>query len=286
MNKGIFPEYYSNIMISRYSTINFENIKIVIIIDNNNIIWFNAKQISTALNYSRKKLAINKNVEKENKIQLKNIDIDFHVKQQPDSIYINESGLYSLLILSRSQKSKKFLKWITSEVIPLMRKNSIYSNNNEITLLQKKINELEHKNKLLKNDMKVEKFPEGAIVYIIEDYDDNENKIYKIGKTDDMNKRIKIYNTHSIHNKIIVHYVEILCPLQLETCIRSMLYKYRIKNRKDFFDCSLLKIKKAFNLCIKSIKCIEQEGGTINKITYYESKLNTLYNKINIASID
>jgi mannosyltransferase OCH1-like enzyme len=132
-------------------------------------------------------------------------------------------------------------------------------------------------------DMKVEKFPQGAIVYVIEDYDDNENKIYKIGKTDDMNKRIKIYNTHSIHNKIIVHYVEILCPLQLETCLRSMLYKYRIKNRKDFFDCSLLKIKKAFNLCIKSIKCIEQEGGMINKITYYENKLN---NKITIASID
>ena len=48
-----------------------------------------------------------------------------------------------------------------------------------------------------------------------------------------MNKRIIIYNTHSIHNKPVVHYVKIKCPLQLETCLKSMLYKYRIKNRKD-----------------------------------------------------
>ena len=31
----------------------------------------------------------------------------------------------------------------------------------------------------------------------------------------------------TLHNKKVVHYVELLCPLQLETCIRSMLYKYR-----------------------------------------------------------
>jgi len=273
-------------VITNYNIINFENKKIIIIIDNNKIIWFNAKQIGIALKYKEPKKAITKYVDKEDKIQLKNIDLNFKVEQQPDSIYINESGLNSLLILSRTKKSKKFLKWITKDVLPLMRRSSIYSNNDEITLLQKKINELEHQNKLLKNDMKIEKFPEGAIVYVVEDYDVNQEIIYKIGKTDDMNKRIKIYNTHSIHNKPIVHYIEIKCPLQLETCLKSMLYKYRIKNRKDFFNCSLIKIKQAIDKCIKSIKCIEQEGGAIEKITYYENKINKLYNKIILASIN
>ena len=126
------------------------------------------------------------------------------------------------------------------------------------------------------------------MVYIVEDYDiDNDNQIYyKLGKTTDMNKRIKIYNTHSIHKKKVVHYVEVQCPLQLETCVRSMLYKYRFKNNKDFFLCSLNKIKKAFNECIKSIKCIEnQTGGIINKVTYYENKLLDIYTTINISSI-
>ena len=55
-------------------------------------------------------MAIINNVEQEDKIQLKNIDINFKVYQQPDSIYINESGLNSLLILRRTQKSKKIFE--------------------------------------------------------------------------------------------------------------------------------------------------------------------------------
>ena len=214
------------------------------------------------------------------------MDINIKIKQQPDTIYINESGLYSLLISSRTLKAKKFLKWITNDVLPLIRQLNIFPNDKEINKLLKKINELETQNKILNNDLKLEKFPEGAIVYITENHDTNGDIIYKLGKTNDLNKRIKIHNTHSIHNKKVVYYVEISCPLQLETCIRSMLYKYRIKNRKDFFNCSLNKIKRAFTLCIKSIKCVEQNGGSYNKITYYENKLLKVYELINITSID
>ena len=69
-----------------------------------------------------------------------------------------------------------------------------------------------------------------------------------------------------------------------------MLYKYRIKNRKEYFNCSLKKIKSAFNICMDSIKCIESEhsmsGGSIYKVTYYENKLYKIYDQINIASIN
>lgn len=284
-----------------YNTITFENNTIIVITDNDNFIWFNAKQICISLQYKEPVKAISNNVEKEDKIQLKNMNINFKVYQQPDSIYINESGLYSLLFSSRTKKAKKFIKWVRNDVLPLMRQNNIFPSDTQITKLQKKINELEKKNKLLHNDLKIEKFPEGAIVYIIEEYDDNEI-YYRLGKTDDLNKRIKIYNTHSLHNKKVAYYTEVKCPLQLETCIRSMLYNYRYKNRKDFFKCPLSKIKKAFSKCIKTIQCIEEEqkkddieqkGGTeqiistgIYKITYYENKLNELYKNINIISID
>ena len=103
-----------------------------------------------------------------------------------------------------------------------------------------------------------------------------------------MNKRIKIHNTHSIHNKKVVHYVEILCPLQLETCIRSLLYKYRYKNKKDFFKCSLNKIMKAFEKCLESIKCVESQTGGSNKqykITYFENKLKEIFDVVNLSSI-
>ena len=45
-------------------------------------------------------------------------DISFEIQQQPDFIYINKCGLYSLLIVSKTHKSKKFIKWLTSDVLP------------------------------------------------------------------------------------------------------------------------------------------------------------------------
>ena len=88
-----------------YNTITFENNKIIVIIDNIMNIWFNAKQICMSLGYSYPQQIIIKNVDREDKIQLKNMDINFKIQQQPDSIYINETGLYSLLFSSRTQKN-------------------------------------------------------------------------------------------------------------------------------------------------------------------------------------
>lgn len=143
--------------------------------------------------------------------------------------------------------------------------------------------------------MKLEKFQDGAMVYVVEDHDFDNEIYYKVGKTDDMNKQIKIYNTHSIHNKKVVHYVELLCPLQLETCVRSMLYKFRYKNKIDFYKCDLKKIIKAFDKCLESIKCVENHIGGVNrenyneknyKITYFENKLNEINNIINLSTIN
>lgn len=62
---------------SLYNTITFENNRIIVISDNNNQIWFNAKQICLSLKYKEPKKAIMTNVEKEEKIQLKNMNINF-----------------------------------------------------------------------------------------------------------------------------------------------------------------------------------------------------------------
>ena len=92
----------------------------------------------------------------------------------------------------------------------------------------------------------------------------------------------------------MLHKKQVICkeftekPLQLENCIRSMLYDYRYKNRKDFYICKLSKIKKAFKNCIKSIKNMTQTGGsnTNMDIEKLKKKINKLdknidkYNKL------
>ena len=40
---------------------------------------------------------------------------------------INESGLYSLILTSRKPEAKKFKKWVTSEVLPSIRKTGCYA---------------------------------------------------------------------------------------------------------------------------------------------------------------
>jgi hypothetical protein len=73
----------------------------------------------------------------------------------------------------------------------LIRQNNIFSPDIEITKLQKEVNKLEKENKILRNDLKVEKFPEGAMVYIVEEFDENNEIYYRLGKTDDMNGQNK-----------------------------------------------------------------------------------------------
>lgn len=74
--------------------------------------------------------------------------------------------------------------------------------------------------------------------------------------------------------------------MKLESCVRAVLYDYRY-SKKDFYECSLLKIKRAFRACMKSFSCVNDKqtgGGRRNMVTDELDDLNmdriTLHNKI------
>ena len=72
---------------------------------------------------------------------------------QPESIYINESGLYTLLIKSKLKQAKKFNKCIIIIILPKLRIKNAFSADDEISKLLGKINELEKYNNVLLNDL-------------------------------------------------------------------------------------------------------------------------------------
>ena len=115
--------------------------------------------------------------------------------------------MYSLLIQSRLEKAKKFKLWITKTVLPSIRKFGYYKLKKEhedhMNEIMKKINFLEKQNDKLKNELKVENYPDGLLVYIV-DYTDEQENMYRLGKTDDMKKRKKIYDTHTIFKKKVI----------------------------------------------------------------------------------
>ncbi len=65
------------------------------------------------------------------------------LKIQPQTKLINESGLYSLILRSKLEKAKEFKRWVTSEVLPSIRKQGQYKLNTEIQTLQLQLTQSE-----------------------------------------------------------------------------------------------------------------------------------------------
>ena len=84
--------------------------------------WFVGKDVATALGYADAFGALKKHVDDEDKLVCQ---ID-SAGQKRDVTAINESGLYSLVLSSKLSTAKKFKRWVTSEVLPSIRKTSGY----------------------------------------------------------------------------------------------------------------------------------------------------------------
>lgn len=84
--------------------------------------WFVGKDVAAALGYTDTFGSLKKHVEDEDKLVCQ---ID-SAGQKRDATIINESGLYSLVLSSKLPTAKAFKRWITSEVIPSIRKHGAY----------------------------------------------------------------------------------------------------------------------------------------------------------------
>ena len=91
--------------------------------------WLVGKDIAEVLGYSNSSDALRTHVDEEDKKQIAYYDLqklglnDFGTK---GGVLINESGFYSLILRSDMPKAKKFKRWVTSEVLPSIRKTGSY----------------------------------------------------------------------------------------------------------------------------------------------------------------
>lgn len=85
--------------------------------------WFVGKDVAEVLGYGNTRDAIDRHVDPEDKNTVVNPDGN---RGNPNMTIINESGLYSLVLSSKLPTAKAFKRWITSEVIPSIRKHGAY----------------------------------------------------------------------------------------------------------------------------------------------------------------
>lgn len=142
-----------NIMDIIIDELKYNNTKIIVLKNLNNEVWFDAYNVCKILGYTNSNDIIKKLVNKNHRKHLKEIfpDYKLYPNAQPNSIYLNESGLYTLLIRSKKPNAEKFFIWVVEDVLPSIRKSGIYTANK---IQMKKIQELnkliERKNKELK----------------------------------------------------------------------------------------------------------------------------------------
>ena len=102
-----------------FNSAEFGNVRTVVI---DGLPWFVGKDVATSLGYSNPRDALSKHIDSEDKGVAK---CDTPSGSQNMTI-INESGLYSLILGSKLESAKKFKHWVTSEVLPSIRKTGSY----------------------------------------------------------------------------------------------------------------------------------------------------------------
>ena len=86
--------------------------------------WFVGKDVAVILGYSNSRKALIDHVDEEDKTD--GVTIRDSIGRDQNPVLINESGLYSLILSSKLPTAKKFKRWVTSEVLPAIRKNGMY----------------------------------------------------------------------------------------------------------------------------------------------------------------
>lgn len=123
----------------------FGNIRTVTI---DNEIWFVGKDVADALGFKNSRDAILTHVFGEDK----GVETIYTLGGNQKVTVINESGLYALVFSSRLERAKEFKRWVTSEVLPTLRKTGHYEMENYSPEMQAI---LMHDKKLVKMDERV-----------------------------------------------------------------------------------------------------------------------------------
>ena len=106
----------------------FHGAQVRALTDENGEPWFVAKDVCAVLGYANPSKAINDHVDDEDKLNNETLS---SIGQRGGWL-VNESGLYSLIITSKMPNAKAFKRWVTSEVLPSIRRHGVYATDDVI----------------------------------------------------------------------------------------------------------------------------------------------------------
>ena len=109
----------------------FESQSVRVVADETGAPWFSAKDFCTVLGFGNARQAIDSHVDAEDVQKLDALTPGGRQRQN----HINESGLYALILGSTKPEAKRFKRWVTTEVLPSIRKTGSYVSANAVAAL-------------------------------------------------------------------------------------------------------------------------------------------------------
>lgn len=94
------------------------------VLDLNGEPWFVGKDVAERLGYIEPNKVISRHMDEDDRMKYPITD---SLGRKQESWIINESGLYSLILSSKLPGAKRFKRWVTSEVLPSIRKHGTYT---------------------------------------------------------------------------------------------------------------------------------------------------------------
>ena len=214
--------------------------------------WFVGKDVAEILGYERPTKAISDHVDEEDRDE---VPIQDSIGRMQNTPIINESGLYSLVFKSQLPSAKKFKRWVTSEVLPAIRKTGSYKMPKDpmdaLRLMfqateqtQEKVNQVDARVIYLEQNVKLEP---GEYTYIGKSIS---RKVYQIGKERaySMNKQQKEELFKAINKEIAE-----ITGVGTRTQLRQKDYKKVIEFIDDW------EPSKATSMLVKNYEQMEME---------------------------
>ena len=244
---SVFIDIFNNLL-------KYNKEEIFIIVDKQNQIWFKLKDIVKLLGYTNLKKALYSSfIDDKNKKKYSEIKVypsrGTPLNLQPNAFFIDEAGLYKLLTNSKKELAQKFRDEVFTNILPSIRKSGKYNveNKNKLKELNKEIIDL-------KNNQRNIKYPKGNAIYVIKQIINNK-KYYKLGRTKDLNKRLKVYNTGNA-NKILFKYYCLIEDIDIDKCIKTVFKNKEFIKNKEFYVTNTKQIINVINKCDKRIQKI------------------------------
>jgi prophage antirepressor-like protein len=213
--------------------------------------WFVGNDVSRTLGYSNYRNAVSMHVDDEDKLRTQ---IEY-AGQNREVTLINESGLYNLIFNSKLESAKRFKKWVTSEVLPTIRKTGTYQIPKDpmdaLRLMfqateqtQEKVNQVDARVIYLEQNVKLEP---GEYTYIGKSIS---RKVYQIGKERaySMNRQQKDELFKAINKEIAE-----ITGVRTRTQLRQKDYKKVIEFIDDW------EPSKATSMLVKNYEQMEME---------------------------